>query len=199
MRIIARLLVLGLTLSIAAGAALAADAGPHFTAWAPAQKLDEVAGNNAEVNTPFLDGCPIQAPDGLSLYMASNRPGGLGGLDIWVAAREREDAPWSAPVNLGAPVNSAADDFCPTPIHGGGLFFVSREALPGRCGLGDIYFTRLNPAHGWTEPERLACAPEGPNSALDEQGPSYIQGRLYYSRTPRPSPATCSSVRATVT
>jgi len=183
MRIIARLLVLGLTLSIAAGAALAADAGPHFTAWAPAQKLDEVAGNNAEVNTPFLDGCPIQAPDGLSLYMASNRPGGLGGLDIWVAAREREDAPWSAPVNLGAPVNSAADDFCPTPIHGGGLFFVSREALPGSCGLGDIYFTRLNPAHGWTEPERLACAPEGPNSALDEQGPSYIQGRLYFSRS----------------
>jgi hypothetical protein len=183
MKIIARLLVLGLTLGIAAGAAFAADAGPHFSAWAPAQKLDEVAGNNAEVNTPFLDGCPIQAPDGLSLYMASNRPGGLGGLDIWVANREREDEPWSAPVNLGAPVNSAADDFCPTPIHGGGLFFVSREALPGSCGLGDIYFTRVSPVHGWSEPERLACAPEGPNSALDEQGPSYIQGRLYFSRS----------------
>ena len=183
MKFIARLLVLGLTLGIAAGAAFAADAGPHFSAWAPAQKLDEVAGNNAEVNTPFLDGCPIQAPDGLSLYMASNRPGGLGGLDIWVANRERENEPWSAPVNLGAPVNSAADDFCPTPIHGGGLFFVSREAVPGSCGLGDIYFARLNPAHGWSEPERLACAPEGPNSALDEQGPSYIQGRLYFSRS----------------
>jgi hypothetical protein len=34
------------------------------------------------VNTEFLDGCPIQAPDGLSLYMATNRPGGLGGMDI---------------------------------------------------------------------------------------------------------------------
>ena len=183
MKTITRLLVLGLTVGIAAGAAFAADAGPHFSAWAPAQKLDEVAGNNAEVNTPLLDGCPIQAPDGLSLYMASNRPGGLGGLDIWVSSRERADAPWSAPVNLGAPVNSAADDFCPTPIHGGGLLFVSREALPGSCGLGDIYFTRLSPAHGWNEPERLACAPVGPNSPLDEQGPSYIQGRLYFSRS----------------
>jgi hypothetical protein len=183
MRIAARLPVLALIVGVAAGAAFAADAGPHFSAWAPAQKLDEVAGNNAEVNTPFLDGCPIQAPDGLSLYVASNRPGGLGGLDIWVATREREDAPWSAPVNLGTPVNSAADDFCPTPIHGGGLFFVSREALPGSCGLGDIYFTRLSRAHGWSEPERLACAPDGPNSALDEQGPSYIQGRLYFSRS----------------
>jgi hypothetical protein len=183
MRIAARLPVLALIVGVAAGAAFAADAGPHFSAWAPAQKLDEVAGTNAEVNTPFLDGCPIQAPDGLSLYVASNRPGGLGGLDIWVATREREDAPWSAPVNLGTPVNSAADDFCPTPIHGGGLLFVSREALPGSCGLGDIYFTRLSPAHGWNEPERLACAPDGPNSALDEQGPSYIQGRLYFSRS----------------
>jgi len=36
------------------------------------------------VNTEFLDGCPIQAPDGLSLYMATNRPGGLGGIGIWV-------------------------------------------------------------------------------------------------------------------
>jgi hypothetical protein len=183
MSTIARLLVLALIVGGAAGAAFAADAGPHFSAWTPAQKLDEVAGNNAEVNTAFLDGCPIQAPDGLSLYMASNRPGGLGGLDIWVATREREDAPWSAPVNLGAPVNSAADDFCPTPIHGRGLFFVSREALPGSCGLGDIYFTRHSPAHGWSEPQGLACAPDGPNSVLDEQGPSYVQGRLYFSRS----------------
>ena len=163
--------------------AVAAQAGSHFSAWEPAQKLDEIAGNSSELNTPFVDGCPIQSPDGLSLYMASNRAGGLGGLDIWVAARERKDDPWAAPVNLGAPVNSAADDFCPTPIHGGGLFFVSREALPGSCGLGDIYFTRLNLAHGWSEPEHLACAPEGPNSALDEQGPSYVQGRLYFSRS----------------
>jgi hypothetical protein len=163
--------------------AVAAQAGPYHSAWEPAQKIDEIAGNSSELNTPFVDGCPIESPDGLSLYLASNRPGGVGGLDIWVATRERRDAPWGAPVNLGEPVNSAADDFCPTPVHGGGLFFVSREALPGSCGLGDIYFTRRNPAHGWSEPSRLACAPAGPNSALDEQGPSYAQGRLYFSRS----------------
>ena len=49
--------------------------------------------------------------------------------------------------------------------------------------MGDIYFTRLNPAHGWSEPEHLGCTPDGPNSALDEQGPSYVQGRLYFSRS----------------
>src|ERR671919_3097889 len=144
-----------------AGAAEAVD----FSAWGPAQKLDEIAGNNSELNTPFLDGCPIQSPDGLSVYMASNRPGGEGLLGIWVARRGSTSAPFGAPENLGPPVNSAADDFCPTPVRERGLFFVSREALPGSCGLGDIYFTRFNRRHGWREPVNLGCAPTGPNSA----------------------------------
>jgi hypothetical protein len=157
----------------------------NFSAWSNAQKIDEIGGNNSELNTPFQDGCPIQSPDGLSLYQASNRPGGQGLLDIWVSHRESTDEPWGAPENLGAPVNSAADDFCPTPVRGGGLFFVSREANPGSCGLGDIYFTKLNAVKGWTEPRNLGCAPGGPNTALDEQGPSYVenneQGYLFFS------------------
>lgn len=158
----------------------------HFSGWATAQKVDQIAGNSSELNTAFLDGCPIESPDGLSLYMASNRPGGHGLLDIWVARRASRDAPFGAPENLGEGVNSAADDFCPTPVRGGGLFFVSRRTTAESCGLGDIYFTRFNPVHGWSEREHLACAPEGPNSSLDEQGPSYVEaGRalLYFSRS----------------
>jgi len=169
-----------------AGAAVAAQLG-----WAPAQKLDELGGNSAELNTPSLDGCPIQSPDGLSLYMASNRPGGKGGLDVWVATRASTSAAWGAPQNLGEPVNSAADDFCPTPVGKRGLFFVSREALPGACGQGDIYYTHQTGAAGWAEPQRLLCAPAGPNSELDEQGPSWIdpsgklrgKKQLYFSRS----------------
>jgi hypothetical protein len=164
-----------LMMSLAAAAAAAAVAGPHLSSWTTAQKIDEVAGNSSELNTPFLDGCPIQSPDGLDLYMASNRPGGVGGLDIWVAHRVSTDAPFGPPVNLGEPVNSVADDFCPTPVRGHGLFFVSREALPGACGLADIYFSRRDPSGAWAEPVHLACAPEGPNGPLDEQGPSYVE------------------------
>ena len=178
----------GLTLAVAvAGVVVFATVAPamHFSAWADAVKVDETAGNNPELNTPFLDGCPIQAPDGLSLYMASNRPGGSGLLDIWVARRDSTDAPFGAPENVGPPINSPADDFCPTPVRGNGLFFVSRRTTAESCGLGDIYFARLNPVHGWSEPDHLACAPEGPNSALDEQGPAYIEAdetaRLYFS------------------
>src|SRR5919108_4787485 len=123
---IRRVLVFALVIGVVSGATYAAAAGPHFSAWSPAQKIDEIAGNHPDINTPSLDGCPIQSPDGLSLYMASNRPGGRGGLDIWVATRTSTGAPWGAPQNLGEPVNSAADDFCPTPVGKGGLFFVSR-------------------------------------------------------------------------
>jgi hypothetical protein len=176
---------------VALAAALAAAAGPNFSLWSTAQKVDEIAGNNADLNTTSLDGCPIQSPDGLSLYMASNRPGsiesspGVRSLDIWVAHRESTDAPFSAPENLGPAINSPADDFCPTPVRGRGLFFVSRRVTAGvTCGMGDIYFARANPKHGWGEPEHLGCAPTGPNSALDEQGPSYVeagQELLYFS------------------
>ena len=144
-----------------------------------------------ELNTPSLDGCPIQSPDGLSLYIASNRPGGKGGLDIWVATRASAGAPWGAPQNLGEPVNSAADDFCPTPVGKKGLFFVSREALPGACGQGDIYYTHRNgPAPG-RSPNGSSAPRPGPNSELDEQGPpgstsaARCAGKkqLYFSRS----------------
>jgi hypothetical protein len=168
----------------------AAAQATNYSAWSSAQKIDEIAGNNSELNTPFQDGCPIQSPDGLSLYIATTRPRFAGDtrtdLDIWVAKRATVDASWGAPVNLGAPVNSTADDFCPTPVRGKGLFFVSRRATAASCGLGDIYFTRRNRSGEWRQPRHLACAPVGPNSALDEQGPSYVEAGgsfLYFSRS----------------
>jgi hypothetical protein len=189
---------LALVVSVAAAAALAASAGPPFSAWSTAQPVDAIDGNHADLNTTALDGCPIQSPDGLSLYLASNRPGsiesspGVRSLDIWVAHRTSTNAPFGAPVNLGPPINSAADDFCPTPVRGNGLFFVSRKVVAGvTCGLGDIYFTRSNANHGWSTPEHLGCAPAGPNTALDEQGPSYVEvngtGQLYFSSSRAPA------------
>jgi WD40-like Beta Propeller Repeat len=183
----ASMLAVSLTLAIP-GAAQAKD----FSAWGPPMSAEAIPGTSADLNTLALDGCPIQSPDGLSLYMASNRQRFAGDLrtdlDIWVARRESVDAPWGAPENL-APVNSTADDFCPTPVRGNGLFFVSRKSVDGvTCGMGDIYFTRFNRVHGWRTPEHLGCAADGgPNTPLDEQGPSYFEAGgefLYFSSGP---------------
>jgi len=178
-----QVMVLTLAAGVVAVSAVVASASSQFSAWAPAALVDPV--DAVGVNTPAQDGCPIQSPDGLSLYIASNRAGSAG-LDLWVAQRGSSVESWGDPVNLndgpGAKLNTSADEFCPTPVRGNGLFFVRR---PSSCGLGDIYFTRFNPEHGWSEPERLACAPEGPNTSLDEMGPSYVEAgggtRLYYS------------------
>ena len=113
-----------ITVAFGAAALIASLAGiayAHSGAWGPPQKIDEINGNSSELNTPYLDGCPIQSPDGLSLYMASNRPRYVGDtrtdLDIWVAHRRNKHAPFGAPQNVASPVNSTADDFCPTPIR----------------------------------------------------------------------------------
>jgi hypothetical protein len=189
MRVAPRVLAaLGLTLAIAPSAHAAG-----FGGWDRAIDAETVPGTSDQLNTSYQDGCPFQSPDGLSLYLASNRPRFAGDLrtdlDIWVAHRASPSDPWGPPENLGEPVNSASDDFCPTPVHGGGLFFVSRKVTPGvTCGMGDIYFARHNPRHGWRELQHLACGTEGgPNGPLDEQGPSYIEAggpQLYFSSGP---------------
>jgi hypothetical protein len=169
-----------LAIALGASAAITTTAlvAKQFGPWSPPVSAEQ--GSDPELNTAFNDGCPILSPDGLSLYMATNRPGGLGGQDIWVARRASTTSGWSAPQPLGAPVNSGVDDFCPTPVRGRGLYFVSRRAEPN----GDIYFTRQRPDGSWEEPNRL-----GPNinSPLEEWSPSFFEDEagqpvLYFSR-----------------
>jgi WD40 repeat protein len=161
----------------------------QFSAWGPASA-------ETSINSTDADGCPIESPDGLSLYFASNRPGAVGGYptdpnDIWRAQRSSTDAAWGTAEHLPQPVNSAVADFCPTPLNGKYLLFVS--ARSGGCGVpptGDIYLTRDNPAHGWETPMNLGCSPTGPNTAGGEFSPSLVetaQGTLLFYSSPGPN------------
>jgi hypothetical protein len=165
---------------VLAGATAAA---MQFSEWTSAVSLESVPGTDPALNTAFQDGCPAPSKDGLTLYMASNRPGGQGGLDIWAAYRDSADDPFGAPVNLGSPINTAADEFCPTPLtNGHALLFVSTKA--GGCGGSDIYIAREHPKKGWETPEHLGCSV---NSAGDEASPFFVAeedgGALYFSST----------------
>lgn len=171
-------LLAGVVLFCTAAAALASarDYGP----WGPAVRV-EAAGADAAFNGPSLDGCPFVSRDGKSFYMASARPGGLGGIDVWVSHRDGPDEPWGAPENVRATVNSPANDFCPTLARDGhGFYFASNR--PGGCGGDDIYSTRLRP-DGWDEPRNLGCSV---NSAANEASPfprpSVQTGRCCTSR-----------------
>jgi len=58
-------------------------------------------------------GEPSVSADGLSLYFASDRPGGSGGSDLWVTTRQKKDDEWATPVNLGPIINSSAHESSP--------------------------------------------------------------------------------------
>jgi WD40-like Beta Propeller Repeat len=174
--------VVGLTVLMIASLTTVVQAAPA-SPWTVAMNAESVPGTSAELNTPSLDGCPFTSPDGRSLYLASDRPGGLGGIDIWVARRTHRSDPWGPPRNLGAPVNSTADDFCPSPTTGRRLFFVSTRAAG--CGQADIYLTRRT-SRGWIPPDNLGC---NVNSAAAEAGPVYLNRgptRLLYFSSTRP-------------
>ena len=154
-----------------------------YGAWTTATP---VAAVNDAIST---EGCPIESPDGDSLYLMSTRDGG--DQDIWVAERGTDGA-FGQPQLLPAPVNSGANDFCPTPLRGGSLLFVSTRGGTdaygtAACGAGDMYVTRRSPATGeWAAPRNLGCATSGgPNGPGMEYGPSVVDTaagtQLYFS------------------
>ena len=79
------------------------------------------------------DGSPAYSRDGKTLYFASNRAGGVGGIDLY---RTNIDASgrFSKPVNMGKDINTAGDDMFPYVASNGKLYFSS----DGHPGLGKL-------------------------------------------------------------
>ncbi|HLT81970.1 MAG TPA: OmpA family protein [Cyclobacteriaceae bacterium] len=105
------------------------------------------------LNTPkYLESTASITPDGKTIYFASDRIGGHGGLDIYRIER-KSDGTWTAPINLGPEVNTAANEDAPF-IHPDQqtLFFTSDG--PRSMGGRDIFKTML--VNGkWTRPENM--------------------------------------------
>ena len=92
----------------------------------------------SELSSPARDTRTALRRDGLEMILSSGRPGGEGSEDLWVATREDTEDPWSAPVNLGAIVNSTAFDGAPALSRDGmTLYFFSDR--PGGLGKRDLY------------------------------------------------------------
>ncbi len=75
---------------------------------------------------------PALSSDGKLLIVASDRPGGYGGLDLWYAYR-RPDGSWDSLRNLGPTVNTPCDELSPFLARDGTLLFASngRESVGG--------------------------------------------------------------------
>jgi hypothetical protein len=119
--------------------------------WGPPVNLGPI------VNTGANDRSPALSRDGHLLFFASNRAGGLGGLDLWVSwrAHTRDDFAWQPPVNLGALVNTAATDAGPNYFEnddaGIPLLFLASNRPGGAGGL-DIYVSALTASGAFGAP-----------------------------------------------
>jgi Tol biopolymer transport system component len=96
-----------------------------------------------ELSSPQRDAHPTIRRDGLEIFLASNRPGSAGGIDLWVSARPTTRDAWSTPLNLGPTVNTVADERAPyLSADGERLYFTSDR--PGGFGGNDFYVITRN-------------------------------------------------------
>lgn len=94
-------------------------------------------------------GHPALSKDGRTLYFASDRPGGLGGSDIWRC--KDNGTGWSEPENLGPTVNTPGNELFPT-VNGNTLHFSSS----GHTNMGGLDIFETQEQNGsWTLPVNL--------------------------------------------
>ena len=109
----------------------ATDAGPSF--------LEPRAGWPARTSIP-------------QLYLASNRPGGPGGLDIYVGS---VPGGWAGPASLVAELSSAQADLTPT-VRRDGLEIIFASGRPGTIGAFDLWHAfRRSLRESWSTPIHL--------------------------------------------
>lgn len=96
-----------------------------------------------KINLPdYNEMSPFIASDGVTLYFASDRPGGIGEMDIWMSKRLDDSwTKWSDPVNLGRPINTEGSEAFFTLDAGGEYAYLSSS--DGAFGGSDIVRVKL--------------------------------------------------------
>lgn len=74
-------------------------------AWSPPVPLP------GRVNSSFNEDSPYLSDDEKTLYFSSDRPGFIGGFDVFKSTFDEKTRKWSAPQNMGFPINSPDDEF----------------------------------------------------------------------------------------
>lgn len=124
--------------------------------WTDIRKL------SATVNDPkYWDSQPTIASDGITLYFASDRPGGFGGIDLYVTVKDPRTGTWSVPKNLGPSINTKGNEKTPFIHSDSHTIYFSSDGHYGFGGY-DIYFARMDESGKWSEPENIGAPINGP-------------------------------------
>ncbi len=93
--------------------------------------------------------------NGQYIFFSSDRPGGYGGLDIWLCYKINETGQWSEPINLGDKINSKGDEKSPNISEDGHTLYFSSNGRPNSFGGFDIYKTTKNSFGYWEMPQNM--------------------------------------------
>ncbi|MES2799444.1 MAG: hypothetical protein V4638_05475 [Bacteroidota bacterium] len=107
------------------------------------------------LNTEFWETHAIATQDQNTVYFVSDRPGGLGGRDIYRVDKDVNGV-WSAPINLGAPINSIYDEDAPFLSYDGKIMYFSNNGDKSIGGF-DIFYSRLESENKWGAPVNMGA------------------------------------------
>ena len=124
------------------------------------------AGQPLEINTPDNEGAQTISADGkLIVFTACNRKDGFGGCDLYFT--EQINQRWTAPKNMGKPINTSSWESQPSlSANGTALFFASTR--PGGLGGSDIWVSYRQNDRSWSSPIPLDTMINTPS---DDQSP----------------------------
>lgn len=116
------------------------------TAWTACRKL------NKNINTRYWESHGFMTEDGEKLVFASDRPGGYGGLDLYISKKINGD--WGPAVNLGPEINTELNEDRPFLINNGKTLFFSSQ---GHVSIGgyDLFRSELQSNNIWSNPVNL--------------------------------------------
>lgn len=131
------------------------------------------------VNSEFWESTPSLSPDKRDLYFSANVPGGFGGKDIWVCHRD-DNGKWQEPENLGATINTDADESTPFIHADNQTLYFNSNGLPGYSEKPDLFMSKKMPDGKWSIPENLGY----PINTIDDEGSMVVASdgkTAYYS------------------
>ena len=117
------------------------------TRWLPPKNL------GSPINSKYWEPSVCLSADERTLFFVSDRPGGMGGRDIYMC-RRLPNGKWSAPINLGPPINTPYDEDGPFFHPDGKTLFYSSNG-PNSMGGFDIFRSEIRPDSTWSPPINL--------------------------------------------
>jgi outer membrane protein OmpA-like peptidoglycan-associated protein len=104
------------------------------------------------INSRSWESQPSLSFDGKTIYFTSDRPGGFGGMDIWVSQYSK--GKWTVPQNMGPEINTPGNEQCPYIAKDDQTLYLNSDGHVGMGGV-DLFVARKNADGRWGKPENL--------------------------------------------